>query len=218
MDFNMFEKALLERREENGSAKMAAYMRNKFKFLGIPAPLRKPIFKEFISNLKKEGGINWDVIDLCWKNEFREFHYFVVDYLATMKKRLVYDDIFKIKELIVTNSWWDTVDGLDRVAGEISFRFHEAKEILLKWSLDNNFWLRRAAIDHQLLRKDDTDTDLLEKIIVNNLYQKEFFINKAIGWALRDFSKSNSEWVRNFIEKYHEGLSDLSIREASKYI
>lgn len=89
---------------------------------------------------------------------------------------------------------------------------------MLKWSQDDDFWLRRIAIDHQLLRKDQTDQHLLEKIIVNNLNSDEFFINKAIGWSLRDYSKTDPEWVRNFIEKYQDKMSSLSIKEASKYL
>ena len=78
--------------------------------------------------------------------------------------------------------------------------------------------MRRIAIDHQLLRKGDTDTELLEQILVNNLNQTEFFINKAIGWSLRDYSKTNPSWVRDFLNKYGEELAPLSIREASKYL
>jgi 3-methyladenine DNA glycosylase AlkD len=78
--------------------------------------------------------------------------------------------------------------------------------------------LRRIAIDHQLLRKGKTDVVLLEQIIVNNLGQNEFFINKAIGWSLREYSKTNPEWVHNFLEKYADNLSPLSIKEASKYV
>ena len=89
---------------------------------------------------------------------------------------------------------------------------------MLDWSTDDNFWLRRVAIDHQLLRKEKTKTDLLEKILVNNLHQTEFFINKAMGWSLRDYSKTNPDWVRDFIARNREGLSNLTIREASKYI
>lgn len=100
----------------------------------------------------------------------------------------------------------------------IALRYPSVNNILLAWSTDDNFWLRRIAIDHQLMRKDKTDTELLEKIIINNLGQTEFFVNKAIGWALRDYSKTNPDWVRGFIKKYGEKMSSLSIKEASKYI
>ena len=89
---------------------------------------------------------------------------------------------------------------------------------MLEWSKDNDIWVRRVAIDHQLGRKEKTNTVLLEKILVNNFGSDELFINKAIGWALRDYSKTNPEWVREFINKYKDKMSNLSIREASKYI
>ena len=94
----------------------------------------------------------------------------------------------------------------------------ELEEIILKWRLSDNIWLRRVAIDHQLLRKENTNVQLLEKILLHNLNQTEFFINKAIGWALRDYSKMNPAWVACFIEKNKERMADLSIKEASKYL
>ena len=94
----------------------------------------------------------------------------------------------------------------------------ELEEVFLKWSLSDNIWLRRVAIDHQLLRKEKTNVQLMEKILLNNMDQTEFFINKAIGWALRDYSKTNPEWVARFIEKNQKRMAELSIREASKYL
>ena len=135
-----------------------------------------------------------------------------------MQRFLVEDDISKLKELVLTKSWWDTVDILDKVIGSIIYNNKNLYPIILEWSKDDNIWLRRVAIDHQLLRKEKTDTDLLEKILVNNLNYTEFFINKAIGWSLRDYSKTNPQWVKDFIEKYKNNMASLSIREASKYI
>ena len=89
---------------------------------------------------------------------------------------------------------------------------------MIEWSKDEDFWIRRIAIDHQLTRKEKTNAELLEKIIINNFGSDEFFINKAIGWSLRDYSKTNPQWVRNFIEKYKGQMDKLSIIEASKYI
>ncbi|MPM26083.1 hypothetical protein SDC9_72584 [bioreactor metagenome] len=88
----------------------------------------------------------------------------------------------------------------------------------MEWSSADDIWLRRVAIDHQLGFKEKTDTALLEEIIKNNLNQKEFFINKAIGWCLRDFSKTNPDWVRAFLSVHKNDLSNLSIREGSKYV
>ena len=89
---------------------------------------------------------------------------------------------------------------------------------MLQWSVDPDFWVRRIAIDHQLGRKEQTDTQLLEKILLNNLGSTEFFINKAIGWSLREYFKTNPEWVRDFLKAHRTRMNPLSIREASKYI
>ncbi|GGE28648.1 DNA alkylation repair protein [Streptococcus himalayensis] len=197
--------------------KMTAYLRNQFPFLGVRAGLRRKISKEFFKPYQKKP-IDWNFVEQAWANPYREIHYAAIDYLATNKRKLTPEDLPRLKTLITTHSWWDSVDGLDKIAGEIAFSYPKAKSVLLDWSVSDNIWLRRVAIDHQLLRKQDTDTELLEQIVVNNLGQTEFFINKAIGWSLRDYSKVNPAWVRDFIAKYEEKMAPLSIREASKYI
>lgn len=167
---------------------------------------------------KTKKVVDWDLLDRCYADEHREFHYFVMDYLAAMQKFLTYDDIPHIKKYIKTNQWWDTIDGLDRIVGNIAFFDERINNLMLEWSTDDDFWVRRIAIDHQLCRKDKTNTQLLEKILVNNFGSSEFFINKAIGWSLRDYSKTNPDWVRNFVETYKDKMDKLSIREASKYL
>lgn len=197
---------------------MSAYMKNHFLFYGIKSPIRKEASKEILSQLKKEKEIQWDFVHKCWENPHREFQYVALEYLKSIKKRLTPDDMPSLKNLALQKSWWDSIDVFDRVIGDIVLRNHELEQLMIEWSLDENFWLRRIAIDHQLLRKSDTNTSLLKTIILNNLGQKEFFINKAIGWSLRDYSKTNPDWVRNFVEKYKNELSNLSIREATKYL
>ena len=196
---------------------MKAYMKNKFEFLGIKTPARRKITKAFFKQ-QTDSVIDWVFINESWDNPYRELQYAALDYLEIRKKLLTPSDLPRLKKLAQTKSWWDTIDFLDRLVGSIIARFPETKEIILSWSCDQDFWLRRLAIDHQLLRKEDTDTELLEKILVNNLGQTEFFINKAIGWALRDYSKTNPDWVRDFIERNRAAMAALSIREGSKYL
>lgn len=203
---------------EEKAKEMAAYMRNRFKFYGIQTPQRKAVYKELISREKKSKAIDWDFLDKCWENEHREFQYLVVDYLKAMKKYLKYEDVAHIEHFIRTKQWWDTIDGIDRTVGSIAFTDSRINDLMLEWSTDTDFWVRRIAIDHQLLRKEKTDTVLLENIITNNFGSSEFFINKAIGWSLRDYSKTNPQWVRDFIKRHYTRMSALSLREASKYI
>ena len=174
--------------------------------------------KDFIRLSKADKSIDWDFVFELWDLPEREFQIFATDYLQALQKYLTLEDLPKLRQLVVTKSWWDTVDSLDKTIGNIGFPSPDLDQIMLAWSTDDNFWLRRVAIDHQLLRKENTKTDLLEKILLNNLHQTEFFINKAMGWSLRDYSKTNPDWVRDFIARNREGLSNLTIREASKYI
>ena len=140
------------------------------------------------------------------------------NYLKAMQFYLTENDLPKLERLVVTKPWWDTVDILDRVVGSLVYDKPELEKMILQWSLSDNIWLRRVAIDHQLLRKENTNVQLMEKILLNNLDRTEFFINKAIGWALRDYSKTNPTWVAGFIEKNKERMAELSIKEASKYL
>ena len=208
--------------EKNADAEkargMSAYMRDQFQYLGINTPLRRSISKKFLNYAKKLKTANWEFIRLCWDKPCREYQYLAVDYLNVVKATLTPVDVPKIKEIAVLKSWWDTIDGLDRIMGDIALRYPEVNATLLEWSLDPNKWLRRIAIDHQLPRKDKTDTELLARIIENNLGTDEFFINKAIGWSLREYSKTNPDWVLNFIENFRDRMDKLSIREASKYV
>ena len=201
----------------NNAVAMKAYMKNKFEFLGVKTPARRKLAKAFFKQ-QSDLVIDWNFINEAWNYPYRELQYTALDYLEIRKKLLTPSDLPNLKKLAQTKSWWDTIDFLDRLVGSIIARFPETKEIILAWSCDEDIWLRRLAIDHQLLRKEETDTELLEKILVNNLGQTEFFINKAIGWALRDYSKTNPDWVARFIEKNKERMAELSIKEASKYL
>ena len=204
-------------KNDKKAIEMSAYMKNQFAFLGISASPRKEIENKIFKSVSK-GDLDFKFTDKCYKNKYREFQYAAIDYLNFKKEYLNISHIEILKNYILTKSWWDTIDHLDTIVGDIALRDERVNEILLNWSLDKNIWLRRIAIDHQLLRKEKTNAELLEQIIINNLNQKEFFINKAIGWSLRDYSKTNPKWVRNFIKRHKNSMNNLSIREASKYI
>jgi len=201
---------------------MSTYMRDRFSFLGIPTPQRKQLSRDFLKTefLKAQGKAicDWAFVFECWAQPEREFQYLAVGYLSKIKTILTPSDLSNLRAIVVAKAWWDTVDGLDVIIGDVAFRFPEVNATLLAWSRDENIWLRRIAIDHQLKRKEKTDTELLERILVNNFGQTEFFINKAIGWSLREFSKTNPVWVRDFMDRHRDEMAPLSIREAGKYL
>ncbi len=217
MDTNILLKLLEDQANPTKVPAMEAYMKNKFSFLGVQKPILKKIEREFFKPFIKHP-IDWTFVEECWQQPYREFQYIAMDYLDKKKKELRPEDFPKLKELAQTKSWWDSIDQLDRIIGEITFHYPETKNIMRQWSLDEDFWLRRIAIDHQLMRKELTDTNLLAEVICNNFGQTEFFINKAIGWSLRNYSKVNPDWVRAFIDQHASQMSSLSIREGSKYL
>ena len=207
-----------ENRNELLAESMEKYMQDKFRFLGVRGATRTEIYKKYFPDARKTKIIDWDFVESCWNKEEREFQYVVVYYLKAMQRFLKREDISRLKYLIVTKSWWDTVDLLAKVVGSLVIRIEGYDQIMLEWSKDSNIWLKRVAILYQLSLKEKVDKQVLERILVNNLGDSEFFINKAIGWALRDYSKFNPEWVREFIEKNKNGMANLSLREASKYL
>lgn len=197
---------------------MSAYMKDKFLFLGIPKPKRELLQSDFIKQAKKQKLIDWNFIFDLWNMPEREFQYLALEYLVVLKTSLQKTDIDNIKILIINKSWWDTVDYLaSTVVGELCSKYPEViQSHMLNWSESDYIWLARTSILFQLKYKEKTDTELLSMVIRKNCDTKEFFLNKAIGWALREYSKTNKEWVKTFLE--NNTLHSLSVREASKYL
>lgn len=218
MDYYELEKILYNNSHIENIIPMERYMKNNFKFLGIKSKERKDLSKPFINHFSKSSYIDWDFIEYFYKKDEREFQYIAIDYLVKVRKLIEYEDIEKIKNLIKEKPWWDSTDSIVKSLYLLPKKDNRFNKTMLDWSKDENLWIKRTAIIHQLHKKSDTNKDLLEEIIVNNFNSKEFFINKAIGWALRDYSKINPKWVVDFLEKYNSQLNSLSIREASKYI
>jgi len=200
------------------AAGMAAYMRGKFAFLGIATPQRRKICRPFFREAKQKETIDWAFVAFCWEQAPREYQYVAVDYLRALKQFLAFDDLRELQNLIQAKSWWDTVDSLSGLVGHLGLQYPGVDQVMLEWSGAEDIWLRRTAIIHQLARKERLNTVLLEKILSNNLAQTEFFINKAIGWILRDYSKTDPRWVQVFIEENKQRMAALSIREAGKYL
>ena len=218
MEFQRLKDLYENNSDKRQADKMSAYMQNKFVFLGIPKPKRAVLQKQFFAADKKTDPIDWKFVFDCFAADGREFQYAAMDYLKRHIKQMTAADIPNLKNLIETKSWWDSVDTIDQFVGEIALGDRRVNQMLLEWSTDKNIWLRRTAIDHQLGRRDKTDTELLAQILKNCFGTNEFFINKAIGWALREYSKTNPDWVREFIAENGKSMVKLSIKEAGKYL
>lgn len=218
MNYSQMKSIFEENADEEKAAGMAHYMRDQFSFYGIQAAARKALYKDFLKEEKKERRIDWAFLDQCYSDPHREFQYFVCDYLTRMVNFLDTSDLPHIRKYVVARSWWDTIDSLCKVIGKISLRDKSIGREMLIWAGDKDLWVRRTAIEYQLGLKEKTDTGILEDILVMNFGSDRFFINKAIGWALRDYSKTDPEWVSSFISRNMEKMSSLSIREGSKYL
>jgi len=202
------------------AAPMKKYMRDQFEYLGIKTPQSIALQKEFYAEHGLPEFTDLDAI-LCdlWALQQREFQYVAVGLLGKCEAEIPAKFIKTIEYLIVTKSWWDTVDSL--AGGTVGFHFKRFPDVrekyLAKWRSSENFWLRRTTILFQLNYKEETDFDLLCDIIRENLGSKEFFINKAIGWALRQHARVDSKAVKKFVMTTKE-LNPLSRREALKHI
>lgn len=196
---------------------MAAYMKNQFPYLGLQKPDRAALSRDFLKAKKAEPSVDFAFIERCFALPEREFSYLALEYLDAVKKRLTPDDLPFLEQLVQTRPWWDTVDTIAPIAGDVLRRYPEVREAAAaRWMAHDSFWMRRMSILFQLKYKAETDTALLERVILANCDTTEFFLNKAIGWALREYSKTDAAWVRVFIASHK--LHPLSVREGSKYI
>ena len=202
---------------ENAFA-MAKYMKNNFPFFGIKTEERRRIFKEIWKENKQEVATNTIQIafDLYSKQE-REFHYCAIEILIKeCKGNYKKEDIKWIERLISNNSWWDSVDTIAKyILGEYLLEFPlETKKVIERFSNSENMWLNRSAILFQLGYKQKTNSAFLCSECLKQADSKEFFIQKAIGWALREYAKSNPEAVKEFVKT--SNLKPLSTKEALK--
>lgn len=226
METNEFIKWLRTQKNPAKIEGMENYMRNQFTFLGLQATERRELAAPFLKHQVREtkaiaassdgSVINWKLLFTLWEQPEREFQLIGLDYLKRVQSLLVLEDLNNLRQLVLTKSWWDTVDFLSKSIGEIVQHEPILTDEMLAWSLEENIWIRRVSILHQLAFKEETNTNLLHKIILNNIEDNEFFIQKAIGWTLREYAKSNELWVRHFTMEHQNQLSNLSYREATK--
>ncbi len=214
------ELALSEFANEKKAIQMKAYMKHYFEFYGVPSPQRKLILKEIWNFYQSEIKRDWRQITIAlWNGEYRECQMVALEIMGKCKSDLKIEDFALLEYLVLNKSWWDTVDYLaTNIAGKL-MKDNPALIISYnqKWINNENMWLNRTAILFQLKYKEETDFDLLKSNILKHKLSKEFFINKASGWALRQYSKFNAKAVREFLTE-NPDLPKLTIREASKYI
>lgn len=215
------ESALRAQADPEQAVSMRAYMLNQFEFLGIRAGPRRDALKA----LPKFTGDPDELLALVaglWRLPEREFRYAAVDLLAKQHKRLDLAALPHIVQWVQTDAWWDTVDGLAGVVGDIVLkaksRDADAQSVMDAWLVHPNLWVRRVAMLHQLGWREHTDQQRLFRYALTLSGETDFFIRKAMGWALRDHARTAPDAVRQFLSQHAEQLSGLTRREAGKHL
>ncbi len=197
---------------------MAHYMKDQFQFFGIKSKDRRTLTSAFLKQHGRPDLVSIpSIVRALWKHPKREMQYVGLDLLSKEERRAPEDFVHLCTELITRKSWWDTVDALAVTAGQILARYPDSiKPITGAWIDSENMWLLRSALIFQLKYKEKTDWPLLKSYLQKVLDEPEFFIQKACGWALRQYSKTDPEAVRDFVQAHQ--LSSVCRREAIKYI
>ena len=200
----------------NIAAAKAQYMKNLFPFLGISFATRRDIVKDAMRNISNlDITLILDSIKILWNKEHREYQYVALDILKAL------EHINFLLELVKQKSWWDSVDELAKIINKIIYNnikeIEQCQKLTDEAIMHPNLWIRRVAILHQLGWKNETNTELLFHYILLTAHEKDFFIRKAIGWALRDYAKHNRQAVYEFADANKKILSGLSYREATKH-
>jgi len=204
---------------QEGAEKMEAYMRNQFSYWGMTAPDRKEFIKTFIRTHKKPSVEQVDyIVRELWINEYREAQYIAMELLTRTAYWKEKESIELFVWLILSKSWWDTVDLLASNCVGQYFQYHPEEKLkyVKQWNASGNIWLIRTSLIFQLKYKSAINLALLSDCIIPHLHDQEFFIQKAIGWALRQTSRTHPDWVRKFVTQHP--LGKLAHKEASKYL
>lgn len=204
---------------EDRAIKMSAYMKDRFSFFGISAPDRITIQREWLPFVKQHSPDFWGLIRELWEKEEREFQMVAVDLLKNRSKKDYSIEDWKELEWVLTQkSWWDTVDLVaSNSVGVYFIQFPEMRDpVIDAWRKSDNFWLNRSCLIFQLKYSEKTDFELLKSLIEEFKWNKEFFIQKAIGWSLRQHSKYDRDGVDAYLKT--TDLKGLALREASKYL
>ena len=205
-------------RNEEQAGPMAAYMKNHFTFLGIKSPLLKQLLREFfVEYALPEPDQLFEEVWKLYELPEREYQYAAFALLEKMKTQWSVENLPELQSLIETKSWWDSVDSIaPKFVGDIvKADPGRGEKVMLAWAQSDNMWTNRAAILCQLKFKQAMNTDLLFEIIRGHMDSNEFFIQKAIGWVLREYAKTNPEVVKAFVAEHP--LKPLSKREALKH-
>ncbi|PSU35735.1 DNA alkylation repair protein [Photobacterium lutimaris] len=197
---------------------MQAYMKTDQDFYGVKAPERKAIFKQAREHTQISSFIEYKRLVLwLWSGENREEQYLAMDAAEYYTSFRTLEAFPIYEEMLKEASHWDTVDKISsNLIGPLVKEYRELEDVVREWRLSDNMWLRRASLLIHLKHKQQTNLSLFEETILMLANENEFFIRKAIGWVLREYAKTDSEYVKSFVQRHQEQLSRLSQQEALK--
>jgi 3-methyladenine DNA glycosylase AlkD len=220
MDLDHAIEALRAAANPVNAAPMRHYMKGIAPFLGVKKPERTTATRAYLTQARRHPAPPDQVVSdmrRLFALDEREFHYLAIDLLEAsvdgFSARTVREEVMPF---IDDKPWWDTVDALRKPIGLWAASDTTRLVPLIDQALAGSMWQRRVAITLQLLWKENTDTNQLTRAIIDNLEDKEFFIQKAIGWALRDYAKTDPVWVARFVTD--QGVTGLARREATKHL
>jgi 3-methyladenine DNA glycosylase AlkD len=215
-----YREALVTMADPDRAIGQAAYMRHQFIFFGIGIPELRKTVKTLLRDHQPSRQHLHSIIRSAWAQPEREFQYVGI-WLARASKKDWDDELVGLMEFMITHkSWWDTVDG---IASELSGPYFQARPLLARkvtgrWNRADNIWLQRSSLIFLKSWKNDMDRKILEKHIARLSHSGEFFVQKAIGWVLRDLARTDPQWVKQYVQTHRAWLPALSIREALKHL
>ncbi len=219
--FEQIQQSLLSHARPENMAGMEAYMLHQFSFLGIKTPERRALIKALGQPMFSAEEV-LQLAEALWGLRYREYHYVAIDTLARHKKVLQQEHVPELIRLAQQHSWWDSVDGLNAVVGDILLiakkRGQPVRDVMDQALQHEVMWVRRMAMTHQLGWRLDTDAQGLASYAKSLAKEEDFFIRKAIGWAFRDYARWNPIFVREFFAQNEKDFAKLSVREALKHL
>ena len=207
-------------RDQDRAVHATAYMRGQFPFLGLDMATLRRLTRTATAGLPRPDEATLRTVALaCWELPEREYQYFACGWLRAHGRVLGPGSLPTLRTLLTTKSWWDTVDPLaTRVVGDLVRRFPALTAEMDAWSAHGDMWLVRTAILHQLHYGTATDTVRLFGYCSRQAGHRDFFVRKAIGWALRHYARTDPDAVRRYVDENRHRLSPLSVREATKHL
>lgn len=202
------------------AADMAAYMKSDMPFYGVSSPVRREILKQLVDFAPESNDEYRSQVAALWERPHREEKYLAIDWARRHRDFVTFENIDLYERMISEGAWWDLVDDIaaNLVGPVVRADLDRMRPVLERWLTGDDLWLRRTVIICQLKSKEKTDTALLFDACARTADEADFFIRKAIGWALRQHSRVDPAAVQEFVETHRSDLSGLSLREATKYL